>query len=482
MSTFLIIGDVMIDRNYFAKTERISPEAPIPIYQIEKIEDKLGGAGNVADNLNQLKEDGYQVHLWSVVGEENTEDICKMEELCKKRNIKYTFLKEKDRKTTVKNRIYSDDHLVSRFDIESINPISSQSKDSILSYICENIDKIKCILLSDYQKGVLTISLCKKIIEFCKMKGKRVYVDPKVKEVEKYRGAFLIKPNRKEMNGILQNFHLQEDEEFIPFLQISHLVVTEGKEGMILYSKNQKESFQVKHQDENIQVKDVTGCGDAVFAGLVYMYEMLYDANEIDDIETIQMSVDFANFIGEKSVKNIGTYCCSKRDVEEFVQRSYEPKVDILHFKKDTEYLRKWISNIKMKYRKIIFTNGCFDLIHTGHLQLLHFAKKCGDYLIVAINSDNSVKRLKGESRPIHTDVERIDFLKYLKIADALIVFDEDTPEKLLSILQPDVIIKGGDYQPQDILGKEFCKEVKIFPFVKDKSSTKLIEKIKNKR
>ena len=483
MSIFLVIGDVMIDRYYFAKTERISPEAPIPIHQIQKMEDKLGGAGNVADNLNQLKEDGDEVHLISVLGEENKEDIYKIEELCKKKDIKYTFFKEDDRKTTVKNRIYSDDHLVSRFDIETISPISAKYRDEILFYVNTHINDFKCILFSDYQKGVLNISLCKKIIEICKMKGKRVYVDPKVKDVEKYRCAFLLKPNRKETDGILQSNRIHYEEDLISFLQISHLVVTEGKDGMVLYSKNQKNSFQVTHTEKDIKVKDVTGCGDSVFAALVYMYETLYDGTEEDDMETIQMSVDFANFIGEKSVGNIGTYCCSKKDIEEFLKkRSYQSKVNIFHFNQETEYLQKWIFNLKQKYKKIVFTNGCFDVIHTGHLKLLHYAKKCGDYLILALNSDKSIKRLKGESRPIHHEEDRIDFQKNLKIADAIILFEEDTPERLLSILKPNIMIKGGDYTPSSVLGREYCEEVKIFDFVDGYSSTKTIQKIKNQK
>lgn len=483
MSIFLVIGDVMIDRYYFAKTERISPEAPIPIHQIQKIEDKLGGAGNVADNLNQLKEDGDEVYLISVLGKENEEDIYKIEELCKKKKIKYTFYKENDRKTTVKNRIYSDDHLVSRFDIETTSPISAKYRDEILFYVNTHINDFKCILFSDYQKGVLNISLCKKIIEICKMKGKRVYVDPKVKDVEKYRGAFLLKPNRKEIDGILTSNRIHYEEELISFLQISHIVVTEGKNGMILYSKNQKDSFQVRHTEKDINVKDVTGCGDSVFAALVYMYEIMYDGTE-DNMETIQMSVDFANFIGEKSVRNIGTYCCSKKDIEEFFKKRshHSSKLNIFHVNREIEYLQKWIFNLKKKYKKIVFTNGCFDVIHTGHLQLLHNAKECGDYLILAVNSDKSIKRLKGESRPIHNEEDRIDFLKHLKIADAIIVFEEDTPENLLSILRPHVMIKGGDYTPETVLGREYCDEVKIFDFVDGYSSTKMIEKIKNQK
>lgn len=479
---FLIIGDIMIDRNYYSHTERISPEAPIPIHQIEKIEEKLGGAGNVAHNLKELTQSVEAVLLITVLGQKNEEDAVKIKGLLDNQNISFHIWKDQYRMTTIKNRIYSDNHLVSRFDMESTHDIPEEIENEIYKFVKMEIQKhrVKCILLSDYHKGVLTFQLCQKLIHLSNKHGIRVYVDPKVKEVKKYENAFFIKPNRKEADGMIHQFHLQKDEDLLKLLQLEYLVITQGAEGMISYSKDD-EPFQVKHQEIK-RVRDVTGCGDSVFAAFVYMFEFLYNDDHKKDREKMEWSIEFANFVGGKAVENLGTYITSHQDYEDFYEKKQNHQKNIFHLTKDEKEIKRWIMKMKRKYSKIVFTNGCFDVIHKGHLQLLHYAKECGDYLILAVNSDKSIKRLKGESRPIHQEEDRIDFLKHLKIADAIILFEEDTPERLLSILKPNIMIKGGDYTPQTVLGREHCEEVKIFDFVDGYSSTKTIEKIKSQK
>ena len=336
--------------------------------------------------------------------------------------------------------------------------------------------RVKCILLSDYQKGMLTITLCQQIISLCNENEIHVYVDPKVKEIEKYKHAFLIKPNRKEANGILQTLHLSSDHEIIKYLDISLMIITLGSEGMILYEKNKK-PILIKNQNQNIIVKDVTGCGDSVFASFVYIYETFQEKEEIK----MKYAIEFANFVGNRAVGNMGTYISSHQDWIDFHQYQENESFKTFDFHIDQDKMIDWILKIKDKHSKIIFTNGCFDVIHTGHLKLLHYAKKCGNFLIIGLNADHSIKKLKGPLRPIHAQEERILFLKELGIADSIILFHEDTPEKLLSVIQPDMIIKGGDYTPDSILGKEYCKEVRIFDFVDGYSSTKMIQHITKK-
>jgi D-beta-D-heptose 7-phosphate kinase/D-beta-D-heptose 1-phosphate adenosyltransferase len=480
MKRFLIIGDVMMDRSYHSHAERISPEAPIPIHQVERIEEKLGGAGNVANNLSGLIQEGEEFLLLTVLGQKNEEDSVKLKGLLKNQEIINKIWRDPYRKTTVKNRIYNDHHLVARFDIESTHNISQEIEDEMYEFVKMEIQKerVKCILLSDYSKGVLTIPLCQKLISISNQYGIRVYVDPKVKEVEKYKHAFLVKPNRIEANGMMKKLHLIKEEDFLKYLDLKYCVITQGSEGIIGYSTDY-EPIVVTHKEIK-RVRDVTGCGDSVFAAFVYMYEMLYDGEE--DQETMELSIEFANFVGGRAVENLGTYSTSHHDLEEFYEKKRKDNIqNIFHLTKHEKEIYSWITKIKRRYSKIVFTNGCFDVIHTGHLQLLHYAKSCGDYLILALNSDKSIKRLKGESRPIHHEEDRIDFLKNLKIADAIILFEEDTPEKLLSILKPNIMIKGGDYTPNSVLGREYCKEVKIFDFVDGYSSTKTIQKIKDR-
>ena len=478
---YLIIGDVMLDRYYYSNTERISPEAPIPIHQVTEIEERLGGAGNVAHNLNQLKRN--EILFLTVLGQKKEEDLIKIESLLQKQSIPHKIWKDSTRFTTVKNRIYSNDHLVARFDMESTHDLSESLQEDIYEFVKMEIiqKRVQCILFSDYQKGILTFSLCQKIIQLSKEHQIRVYIDPKVQEADKYKGAFLMKPNRKEADGMIQKWNLQNDHELLSYVNTTHLVITRGKESILYFYQKETKPYEIKTNSLNTMIKDVTGCGDCVFASIVFMYETTL-LNEIDSFDKMKRAIQFAHFVGQRAVGNIGTYCVSMDDIFYFDQ--YQQKTENIYFHFHEDYsqqdLKTWIEKIKKTHSKIVFTNGCFDLIHIGHLQLLHYAKSYGDYLIVAINSDDSIKRLKGPLRPIHSNQERYHYLKELKIADAILLFDDNTPEKLLSIIQPDVLIKGGDYTYEQILGKEYCKEIKIFHFVNGYSSTKIIEKIKN--
>ena len=472
----LLLGDAMIDRYYYSSIQRISPEAPIPIYNVENIENRLGGASNLALNISKIKQE-KELFFFFIRGLKNEDvegDV--LETLLQKESISYYAYQIANRKTTIKNRIYVQDKMVSRFDIETTTPIDYHDSMKIYDMIFQKIKKhkIECLVLSDYAKGFLTIDLCEQLIQLCNDYSIPVFVDPKPKEYMKYKNCFLIKPNFQEacqMSYLSPTSNIQDILHTI-YMNLSpyHLVITHGSQGMYYYSNHSLERFQ--HENiENHQVKDVTGCGDSVFA--VMIIEYLKNKNIIEAIR-------IANYIGLVSTKCVGTYVCNLEDIESYKKKKEEVKYQfekkILHFHSNTRILQFVYQKIQKDYSKIVFTNGCFDIVHLGHIHLFQYAKSLGDFLIVAINSDSSIQRLKGPKRPFHNQEYRSQFLSAFPFIDLIILFDEDTPEKLLQFLHPHILVKGGDYTIENVKGKEFVEEVKIFPLVANYSTSRILE------
>jgi D-beta-D-heptose 7-phosphate kinase / D-beta-D-heptose 1-phosphate adenosyltransferase len=472
----LLLGDAMIDRYYYSSIQRISPEAPIPIYNVENIENHLGGACNLALNISKIKQE-KELFFYFIRGLKNEDvegDV--VETLLQKESISYHAYEIPNRKTTIKNRIYVQDKMVSRFDIETTTPIDYYISMQIYDIIHQKIkrNKIDCVVFSDYAKGFLTIDLCEQLIQLCNDYSIPVFVDPKPREYMKYKNCFLIKPNFQEacqMSSLSPTSNIQDILHTIYMsLTPQHIIMTHGSQGMYYYSNHSLERFP--HENiENHQVKDVTGCGDSVFA--VIIMEYVKNKNVIK-------SIQLANYIGLLSTKCVGTYVCNLEDIE-----SYEKKIEkvkytferkIIHFHSNHRILQFVYQNIQKDYSKIVFTNGCFDIVHLGHIQLFQYAKSLGDFLIVAINSDSSIQRLKGSKRPFHNQEYRSQFLSAFPCIDLIIIFDEDTPEKLLQMLHPHILVKGGDYTIENVKGKEYVDEVKIFPFVANYSTSRILE------
>ncbi len=329
----IVIGDVMIDRYLYAEVNRICPEAPIPISNIKKIENKLGGAGNLVLNIKNLLDEPNQIILISVLGNDNESII--IEELCVKNNIQTFFIKDVTRKTTIKNRIYSNDHMINRFDIEDTHEISFSIQTQILEFMNKKLlDKIEYVVISDYNKGVITDFFCFNLLNYCESQQILTFVDPKVSNYERYKNCYLIKPNLSEAKNMysflinklnqnkndlsLNNFYNSNEYEknniniilndLYQNLNCKYIVCTCGKDGMIFYTNLSKS--EIKHQNpDNIFAKDVTGSGDVVFAVLIsqfYKTKNLYE------------SVLCANYIGGLSVQTIGTYLCNKEDIESY--------------------------------------------------------------------------------------------------------------------------------------------------------------------
>jgi D-beta-D-heptose 7-phosphate kinase/D-beta-D-heptose 1-phosphate adenosyltransferase len=456
---FLIIGDIMLDIYYISSSNRIAPEASIPVFRNNKIIYKLGGAANVALNLKSLNCNPFII---SVAGNDiNYEKIIR---LCNEENIFHSIFIDNKRNTTSKNRITCQNIICSRYDIEDTFEIDNEIENKMIEHALKQINekKIDGIILSDYNKGLLTENLCQQIIDIANNHNIPTFIDPKVNNVKKYKNCTLFKPNLAESALISDKDCLYKKIiDIYNKISCKIVLITLGKDGMIYYDGSIIN--KVVH-NSSINCIDATGAGDTVMSAFVFYYIMSKNLNK---------TITFCNFIGSKSVQQMGNYIMSITDVYEFEHNN--------KFIGKQLYITDLAEFRKLNlHKKIIFTNGCFDIVHTAHLKLLKFCKQQGDILIIGLNSDKSIKRLKGESRPINSEIDRSEFLKLLDFVDYVVLFDTDTPYELLSQLNPDALIKGGDYKIETIIGKEFAKEVILYDLIKGKSTSNIIQKIKN--
>jgi|Laugresbdmm110sn_2_1035109.scaffolds.fasta_scaffold01595_6 D-beta-D-heptose 7-phosphate kinase/D-beta-D-heptose 1-phosphate adenosyltransferase len=451
----IVIGDIMIDLNHFSnQNNKRAAEADIPIYEIESQTMILGGAANVAFNLKKLE---CNTEIISVVGNDDNGNKY-LPSLFETENINYKLFKDSSRKTTVKNRVFFNNSIVQRYDYESTHDITFDIENEIFNYILSKKDNLNAIVISDYNKGVITRRLCIQIIDYCNSNNIYSFVDPKINYYLKYAHCFCFKPNLIEAMTI-SNLHSSTNNlnnEMFDFIneniQSKYIVITCGENGIIY---NYDNTIHYVQHSSKIEVIDVTGAGDIVLAILVFIFLKT---------QNISIACRTANFIAGKSVQCIGNYKTSLKDIEEWNQ------IEEIN-----------VFRIKNPSSKIIFTNGCFDILHSAHLKLLSFAKKQGNMLIVGLNSDESIKRLKGENRPINDVNERKECLLSLGFIDHVIVFYEDTPLNIIKQIKPNIIIKGGDYKKEDIIGIEYVDDVILFDYINNKSTSLIIDKIKNK-
>jgi D-beta-D-heptose 7-phosphate kinase/D-beta-D-heptose 1-phosphate adenosyltransferase len=461
----LVIGDIMLDINYNASINRNAPEANIPIYDVTNINYILGGAANVVQNLQNLE---TNVELISVIGYDFFGK--KIKNLLDSKNIKSLLIIDENRKTTQKNRIFNNNILTTRFDIEDKDDISTELEDIIFDYVVQKKEKIDAIIISDYDKGVITITLCQKIINYSNQHNIYTFVDPKIKCVEKYKNCFCFKPNLHEGQIITKEndidnilCHLQN------IIHSSHIILTCGEKGIYI----DKKENNICH-DNKINVIDVTGAGDIVLSIITYIFLQNKD---------LQLATKVANYVAGKSVQCIGNYNVSKNDIQEYFDREKFQKQTQNQVKQNKIIYETEIEKIKelSKNENIVFTNGCFDIIHSAHIQNLQFAKKQGDILVVGLNSDESIKQLKGPTRPINVEEERATLLSLFDFVDYVIIFNDNTPLSIIKLLTPFTIVKGGDYTKEQIIGSEYAKQVLLFDYIADKSSSIVINKILNK-
>jgi len=461
----LVLGDLMIDHYLMGRCDRISPEAPVQVVSVENEKSILGGAGNVVNNLISF---GAQVDVISVVGDDivGEELSCILQSLNKNSNI---LIKEKDRTTTKKTRILSSGQQIIRFDKETVKEISNESHNKVIQSFEQKINFCDVVVFSDYGKGFFTKKLTIELIKIAKKNNKKVLVDPKGLDYSKYAGAYLLTPNLKEASDFL-NIKINDDNllekaiiELKKQCNLQVSIITLSERGIAVYT-NKLKVFPTKVKD----VFDVTGAGDTVIASLAFCLASGKD---------IYTSLHFSNLAAGIVVGKIGSSTASLKEVLRHENKLNKigstPKIitsnDILQ-----------ISNgFKEEKKKIVFTNGCFDILHVGHIKYLEQAKKHGDILIVGLNSDYSVRKLKGTSRPINNEDDRAYILAALEQVDFVIIFEEETPFNLIKQILPDVLVKGGDYKGKKVIGQDIANELVIVDFIEGKSTSNIIEMLK---
>jgi D-beta-D-heptose 7-phosphate kinase/D-beta-D-heptose 1-phosphate adenosyltransferase len=460
----LVIGDLMIDHYLWGGCERISPEAPVQVVDISRETTVLGGAGNVINNLIAL---GAKVSVAGVIGDdENGEELRNMlSDIGVNSN---GLMRQTGRKTSKKSRIIASNQQILRYDKESKESIDKASERAIVSYVIDIIDTCDIIILSDYGKGVITDAVAGGIIATAKAAGKKVLVDPKGKDYRKYRGAYLLTPNKKEASeatGIVIKDDKSLQKALISLKETCSLecsMITLSEDGIAIYDKSMRRFPTVAKE-----VYDVTGAGDTVIASLSFA---LSAGLSIDE------AAPFANHAAAVVVGKIGSATVTLTEIEEYASSLHQSTSE-MHIKTQEEIFA--ISErLKREGKKVVFTNGCFDILHVGHVKYLQEAKSYGDVLIVGLNSDSSVRTLKGPTRPVNPEADRAYILAALESVDFVVMFSDETPYELIKNIAPDILVKGGDYEGKSVVGAEFAKELRLVQFVDGKSTTATIARI----
>jgi len=464
----LVIGDLMIDHYLWGSCERISPEAPVQVVNVKSESAVLGGAGNVINNLNAL---GAKVDVISVIGGCEISDELKTLLTDIGVNTQY-LITQKDRITSKKSRIIASQQQVVRYDRESTDEISHESQKEILDTFRSIITDYDAVLLSDYGKGVLTKELTNSLINIANENNKKVLVDPKGLDYSKYKGAYLLTPNKKEASEATQ-VNIKDDASLTQAItqlktecDLDVSLITLSEQGVAIYDDKLR-----THPTVAREVFDVTGAGDTVLASLGFALACGY---EIDD------AVEFSNLAAGVVVGKIGSATATLNEIIEY-ESSLNKSTSDEHIKTLSE-IATLSEELKTRGKKIIFTNGCFDILHAGHVRYLETAKSYGDILILGLNSDRSVTALKGEGRPINIQLDRAYILAALEAVDYVVVFDEDTPYDLIKAVKPHILVKGGDYEGKEVVGQDIADELKLVQFVDGKSTTRTIEKIQQSK
>jgi D-beta-D-heptose 7-phosphate kinase/D-beta-D-heptose 1-phosphate adenosyltransferase len=440
----LVLGDVMLDRFVYGSVERISPEAPIPVVNVARVADMPGGAANVARNIATL---GARVCLIGVVGEDTWANDLRSQ-LEASPTITARLIGDVSRPTTVKTRYVADGQQVMRADRESRVPLSETVERRLLAEFRDALAETDVVVLSDYAKGALSESMTRASIDAARAARKSVIVDPKAKRLDKYRGATILTPNRMELQQA-SSTNCTTDDEVVAAARVilaqgicEVMIVTRGKDGMSVIADDER----VVHLPTAArEVFDVSGAGDTVVATL---------AVGIAAGGATSQSAALANLAAGLVVGKRGTATVTTGEMLALL-RPTDGRTDpqkIFSLETVLRLQNEW----RAQGLKIAFTNGCFDLLHPGHISLLDQARRTADRLIVGLNADLSIRRLKGPKRPVQSEVARATVLAALKSVDAVVIFTEDTPMNLIEALVPDVLVKGADYTVETVVGAAF--------------------------
>ncbi len=469
----LVIGDVMLDRYWQGDSQRISPEAPVPVVKISSDDDKVGGAANVARNIAHL--DG-KVTLMGIVGDD--ENAALMEAMLSQENIESALIRQSEQPTITKLRVISRHQQVVRLDFEE--HFASHHAKALKERFAQCIDDFDFVVFSDYNKG--TLAEVSEMIRIARKHNKPVLVDPKTDDLSKYSGATVITPNLKEfIHAGGQTDSEQSIAESARALmtrcQIDSILLTRSEQGMSMITHDQKTDMPA----QVLEVADVTGAGDTVIATLAIM---LAAGSPIAEAAKI------ANLAAGIVVAKLGAATVSPQELYHVANKALFASKQS-HYQTPIEDVLQHIRFARLSVEKIVFTNGCFDILHAGHVHYLEQAKALGDRLVVGLNSDESVNRLKGPTRPVNSFENRATVLTGLASVDWVVPFGEklgdqydDTPYYLIEKVLPDVLVKGGEYKVEDIVGANLVQakggQVAIIEFLDGCSTTRIIEKIQD--
>jgi len=465
----MVIGDLILDEYIWGSVSRISPEAPVPILETKSENLTLGGAANVANNLVAL---GCEVYLVGAIGKDEKGDkllsLIEEKKISSKGVFRFVY-----RPTTSKIRVIGHNQQILRIDKEDNRPITEETENKIIKFVNKTLPDMDIVICSDYRKGILTEKVFSAITHRAKNSKKLVVVDPKSSNFELYQGANIITPNQFEVEKavpikIQDKIDLDRAAEYL--LNLTHadsILVTRGKDGMTLYASKEN---PVDIPTQAKEVFDVTGAGDTVVSVLAMAL-----AGKFNCIDAAKLSNMAASIV----VGKIGTAVVTLPEINEYLEE------EILRTSKavlNLEELTKTVSLAKSVGKIVVFTNGCFDLIHGGHIEFLQKARAKGDLLVVGLNSDKSVKSIKGNGRPIKGEKERANIISALKYVDYITIFDEETPEDIIREVRPDILVKGDDYGINEVVGREIVEgygaKVELIPIVKGLSTTNIVTKI----
>ena len=457
----LVVGDVMLDRSRYGTASRISPEAPVPVVDVKRVEDRPGGAGNVALNLKSL---GLEVVVAGVRGYDSAG--IKLQESFQSHGITPYFLVDLERETTLKERLFADGVHQARADYGSTQALTATQETDLFERIQKH--KADVLVLSDYGKGVLTPSFTQKLITWAKSKNIPIIVDPKGTNYSKYSGATILKPNRSEAQSVLGRAvtgSADDLRELQQRFQIIHPLITLSEHGMAWLDDRAEPRRLLSYKQE---VFDVTGAGDTVTALL---------AGGLAAGLSIDLGARMANLAAGIAVSHRGTYSVTPEDLLQSAKIPENKKIV------NEQELLKIVHAYQAQGKSIAFTNGVFDLIHVGHIRLLTLAKREADLLIVAINTDASTKRVKGADRPIQNQADRAEIVLGT-LADYVILMEDDDPMRLINLIRPDLLVKGGDYRLEEVVGRELVESyggrVVLSPLVQGRSTQETIQSIKS--
>jgi D-beta-D-heptose 7-phosphate kinase/D-beta-D-heptose 1-phosphate adenosyltransferase len=468
----LIVGDLILDRYISGEVLRISPEAPIPVLAARHDELRLGGAGNVCANLRSMD---ARVELISVVGNDALGK--RMVSMLAELEINTAGVEvEPERQTTEKTRLVSGVNQMLRVDWEETRPLEPESVARLLGRLPESIGRADAVILSDYGKGMLTEEVIETVVRSARERGVPVLVDPKGSNFARYRGATLVTPNRKEAELALGNSLVQLSDlpdaadKLMAIAELDAVVITLGPEGIYWRTKDGTDS---RTPTEARKVFDVVGAGDTVIALLALGLGAGLD---------LGASVVLANHAAGIVVGRAGAAAVTRAELLAAVGRRRVGGGKVLDSVGGE--LEAQVAEWRSEGRRIVFTNGCFDVLHAGHVQYLRYARSCGDRLIVGLNDDASVSRLKGPSRPVNPLGDRKIVLAALEMVDAVVDFAEDTPKEIVRRITPDVLVKGEDWRDKGVVGSEWVVKhggrVVLAPLLDGRSTTAILARARD--